>query len=118
MDEEQLSRRSSARIVPPKNLQVSVAGSARRYLVGDISLGGLSLVSNAPLPVGSVHDITLTHGDMVIHQRIKAVHSRQVPTGWLVGCAFVGVPRERGASIENLMDEITGTMITFPLGEP
>ena len=115
MKDEPVSRRASARIVPPKTLQVALEGTSKRYVIGDISLGGLSVISTEPLAVGSIFDVTLTYRDVVIQQRLKTIHSRKCPTGWIMGCAFVSRPRGRGPSIEDLMDDITGSMLSFPL---
>jgi hypothetical protein len=115
MQDKPVSRRSAVRIVPPKTLQASLESSRQRLVVCDISLGGLAVVSETPFPRNSTHVIKLAYRGIVITGGVRTAHCRKCPTGWLVGFAFVPVARGRGPSIEDLIDDLTGAMLTFPL---
>ena len=110
-----VNRRSAVRIVPPKTLQASLEGSKKKLVVYDISLGGVAVVSDTPFPLNSTHVVNLTHRGIVVSGSVRTAHCRKCPTGWLVGFAFTPVPRGRGPGIEDLIDDLTGAMITFPL---
>jgi hypothetical protein len=90
-----------------------IVGFSGTVTIRDISVGGLALVSSLPLRRDAVHEMQLTLGKLAVTVQAKAVHCRRQNDGrWLLGIAFQP-SRQKGPTIEQLIDAVTTTTISF-----
>jgi hypothetical protein len=109
-----MSRRRDVRLEAPRTLMVSVPTAKGPLALKDISIRGLCLVAQEPLPLRSAHRVTLTLGHRAFTHRARAVHCHQHPSGgWLMGMEFIGEPPAQRFSIDELLDELLASSITF-----
>lgn len=113
MKDKAISRRATPRIVPPGTLEGFLEGSSKRLVICDISLGGMAIIADTPLPRNSMHVVKLTYRGVEVTTHMKAIHARRCPTGWIVGCSFVPSPTDRGPSVGDLLEDLTGSLISF-----
>ena len=108
------NRRRDIRLDAPSRLRVIVPPGRARLVVRDISMGGLSILSPTPFAPGSVHTLRLTLGSLTVLQRARTAHCRrQQQVGWVIGLAFVGDPLAGGSTIDDLLDAVMSSMISF-----
>ena len=104
------SRRRNLRLGPPDRLGCSLKDLASRFVVRDISAGGLSIQGVLALRTGDIHEVTLTLDDLRLVKFAKVIHCRVEGEGhWITGLAFLNVQRD-GATIEELLDRIAPEM--------
>ena len=107
------SRRREMRFEPPAALRCAMAGSKDKVLVHDIGVGGLAVLSNLTFAPNRLQEFTLNLGPVTVVQRARLAHARKRDDGrWIYGFEFLK-ERGRGASIEELIDLITGSSIEF-----
>lgn len=107
------SRRREMRFEPPAGLRCGLTGSRDRVLVRDIGIGGIAIFSNLPFAPDRLQEFTLNLGPLTVVQRAQLVHGRRDDDGrWIYGFEFVK-EQAHGASIEELIDLITGSSIEF-----
>ena len=107
------SRRREMRFDPPAALRCSMAGSKDRVLVRDIGLGGLAILSSLTFTPNRLQEFTLSLGPVTVVRRARLAHARRRDDGrWISGFEVLREPA-RGASIEELIDLITGSSIEF-----
>ena len=107
------SRRQGMRFSPPPGLVCTISGTTARFIVRDLSEGGLALWSDRPLTRGWVHDITLKLGDLMVVTRGRAAHCKKLDDGrWLVGVSFVQ-EQTKEPTVEQLIDVIAASTLRF-----
>ena len=107
-------RRREIRLIAPAGLRASLAELGVAVAVRDISLGGLAVTSTSALARDSVHVLRLTFGSMCVLTRARAAYcQRHDGRAWVVGFAFIPSPRPKGPTVEQLIDRIEASMISF-----
>ena len=85
-----------------------------RLTARDISMGGLSLVVQAPIGLRTIHAVSLTFGSITVEHKARVLHCRRCPEGgWLLGMAFIEKPLPGSASVAQLFNAILSSAITF-----
>ena len=109
-----LSRRRDLRLDAPRDLRVVMATAPGRLTVRDISLGGLSLITRAPVALRTIHTVSLTFGSIVVEHKVRVLHCRRsAQGGWLLGLQFAESPLPGSASVAQLFNAILSSAITF-----
>lgn len=85
-----------------------------RLTVRDISMGGLSLTTHAPIALRTIHTVSLTFGSITVMHQVRVLHCRRNPQGgWLLGLAFTDKPLPGSATVAQLFNAILSSAITF-----
>lgn len=85
-----------------------------KVAVHDISMGGLSLATHAPLALRTIHTVLLTFGSIAVEHKVRVLHCRRNPLGgWLLGLAFTDRPLPGSATVAQLFNAILSSAITF-----
>jgi len=80
----------------------------------DISLGGLSLVAQAPIALRTIHVVSLTFGSIVVEHKVRVLHCRRsAQDGWQLGLQFTEHPLPGSATVAQLFNAILSSAITF-----
>jgi hypothetical protein len=91
-----------------------MATAPGRLTVRDISMGGLSLVTAAPVALRTIHTVSLTFGSIIVEHKARVLHCRRsAQGGWLLGLAFTEKPLPGSASVAQLFNAILSSAITF-----
>ena len=107
------SRRQHLRFSPPPGLTCSVAGSSAKFIIRDISVGGLALWSDRPLGRDAIHKLTLKLGSLVVVTGARAAHCKRHDDGrWIIGMAFATASATE-PTIEQLIDLIAASTLRF-----
>jgi hypothetical protein len=106
------SRRRAMRFDAPPGLSVTFSDRRIEATVCNISGGGLGLITSVPVRRGATYTLTLRQGTLVASCDAEAAHVRRATDGrWEVGMSFV--PDERLATVEQLIDRLTGGLLEF-----
>ena len=109
-----LSRRRDLRVDAPRSLRVTMATAKGPLAANDISMGGLSVITQAPLALRTIHAVSLTFGSISVEHKVRVLHCRKFPKGgWLLGLAFVDKPLPGSATVAQLFNAILSSAITF-----
>jgi hypothetical protein len=85
-----------------------------RLAVRDISMGGMSLITAAPIALRTIHTVALTFGSITVEHKARVLHCRRFPQGgWLLGMAFTEKPLPGSATVAQLFNAILSSAITF-----
>lgn len=111
------SRRRTIRIAA-SHVRAFVSARLLPVEVVDISAGGFSSVSSLQFDIDSVHVVRFTLGRISVNARGRVLHCRPVdPPGeiqaYVTGFAFVGRARPDGSTIDDLIDAITTSAVSF-----
>ena len=107
-------RRRHLRLDAPADLAVTVAGSNTRLVASNISSDGLAVHSRVPFARASIHKLQLTFAPLTVVRQARTVHCRRDPRGgWVLGFALVGSSPAGGPTVEDLIDLIVSSMISF-----
>ncbi len=109
-----MDRRHEIRLDAPAGLSVALPPVAGQFSVPDIGMGGLSIISSAPFARGSRHALRLTLGSITVDRSARTAHCHALPDGtWFVGLAFVGDEPAGNATIEDLLNTVLSSTISF-----
>ena len=101
------------RLGAPRSLRVTLGSNKARLAPHDISLGGMSIFTSAPIALRTVETIHLTFGSIEVHHKARVQHCRRAPQGWFVGLMFVEKPLQGSATVTRLFNAILESAITF-----
>ena len=105
-------RRRSPRIQILGKVHGHVASLDLAVKVREMSLGGLSMETSVPFPVGAKHDFSLTLGDGAAVQLTgEIVYSREIAAAdgsklWLSGVQFINEESEDGG-VDTIINRIS-----------
>ena len=108
-----VSRRRDIRLEPPRAMRAQLAGLDEPAAVHDISLGGVSLFVPKPLGLRTVHVVTLMLGPVVVQHRARVAHCWRGSNNWRVGMAFVDRPLRGSSTVEELINAVLQSAISF-----
>lgn len=109
-----LSRRRDLRVDAPRSLRVVIQTVKGPLAVRDISMGGLSVTTNAPIALRTIHSVSLTFGSIAVEHKVRVLHCRRFPQGgWVLGLAFIDKPLTGSATVAQLFNAILSSAITF-----
>ena len=99
-------RRRERRLEPPPELRCAIVGSKAKLRVRDVSLSGVAVWANMPLPVDGEYEVTLEFGPLNLSRRAHIVHCKwETDDRWLVGLKFVA-RAGRNSTVKELIDLI------------
>jgi len=111
------SRRRTIRIAA-SHLKAFVSAQLLPVQVVDIGAGGFSATTPRPFDIDSIHVVRFTLGRISVNTKGRVLHCRAAdPPGeteaYVTGFGFVGRPRPDGATIDDLIDAITTSVVAF-----
>lgn len=107
------SRRREVRVEPPSGITVKIAGLAGKTRIQNISYMGVCLVTDAPLVLNSAAELTFNWREISVDCRSRVAYCRKHPGGWIVGLQFSAAQKVQPWSMEDLMNHILTSAITF-----
>lgn len=107
------SRRRDVRLEPPPQLTVFVPSFRGRLAVQDISASGVCVVTDAPVPLRSVHTVTLKLGSRGMTRQARIAHCRLHAGRWRLGMQFLAASPRETWTIEDLINALLESAISF-----
>jgi hypothetical protein len=109
-----MSRRREVRVEPPPALVVHVVGVEGTHTIRDLSARGLCVHTGTQLAPQSIYRVTLTFGRVVVKRRARTIHCHRVSSGgFLSGMEFLQDPMRESWTMEDLVNLVLSTSITF-----
>lgn len=114
------SRRRASRIAAPDGLEAVVKSIGCSIRVRDLSVGGFAALTPAFLPLDSIHTVQLRLGAITVTVRARTAHCRRLVTSqkgttYLTGFAVVGGTAEGEPTMDDLVDRVMATSLSFSL---
>jgi hypothetical protein len=111
------SRRRTIRVAA-SHLKAFATATLLPVQVLDISAGGFSATTPISFDVNAEHVVRFALGRVVVNTRGRVLHCRRTepavePNLYVTGFAFVGRPRPDGSTIDELLDAITTSAVSF-----
>jgi hypothetical protein len=108
-----IDRRRTPRVEILGRLHGRVVSLDVAVTVRELSLGGLAIETDAPFPVGAVHEFNLTLGDgSTVLLQGRVMHSRNVapsgePAVYVTGVQFIDEePPDADTTVEDILKKI------------
>ena len=109
-----MDRRHEMRLAAPLELRLELPPSRTSLDVNDIGFGGLSFISPVPLTVGSPLTIRVILVARCVRHLARVAHCHTRGDGsWLVGVSFVDRSADGDAAIEDLLNAVLDSLISF-----
>jgi hypothetical protein len=111
------SRRRTIRVAA-SHIKAFATAQLLPVRVEDLSDGGFSAISPISFETNSVHVVRLTLGRVSVTTRGRVLHCRRTENndggeGYVTGFAFVGHPRPDSSTLDELLDAITTSAVSF-----